>query len=483
MTTPHADAALDALLRSAPWMPEDARTASRFERVDHALLDETTMLLIVAAVGGAASGRRYFVPVRPGDGGSVEEARGNEAFDAAVLAHTLSSSRLPTAGGGRIEFRGHGPGPAEIRRMPFEQGWSSNALSLVEVSGTPCMHKTYRRLDETVHEPELLRRLSGGGHTPEWVGDYTYVDPSGTGRHPLGVVYRYARGHGIDVPLRQNLRSLWPVLSEAPGTALDELVRSHLRPLERPLKAAGRFLRGFHRELAARLPGTVDYPVDHALAQARAAVEDLERHPAGTALPRAARAEAFDALRTELNGLHHDFKGLRLLSGPCHGDLHLSHLLYADTEDGWRMTVIDLSTPALSSAERRWADQSPLQDLVAVERALEYFSADEAAFETARRLGADSLDAMAGALDGAPEWAPDRRAVLRDVFGAADLWREQVLRLFLGDLTDHPLRRLLYVRRLLHELAYNQAHARPYHAAIDLRHARGLTRTTSLTGT
>ncbi|MDU0252358.1 hypothetical protein RVN83_03475 [Streptomyces sp. PU10] len=47
-------------------------------------------------------------------------------------------------------------------------------------------------------------------------------------------------------------------------------------------------------------------------------------------------------------------------------------------------------------------------------------------------------------------------------------------RLLLGSASDHPLRRLLYVRRLLHELTYNQAHARPYHAAIDLRHARAL---------
>jgi maltokinase len=46
-----------------------------------------------------------------------------------------------------------------------------------------------------------------------------------------------------------------------------------------------------------------------------------------------------------------------------------------------------------------------------------------------------------------------------------------VLGLLLGPPDRTPLGRLLYVRRLLHELDYNCAHDRPYHAAIDLRHA------------
>jgi maltokinase len=64
--------------------------------------------------------------------------------------------------------------------------------------------------------------------------------------------------------------------------------------------------------------------------------------------------------------------------------------------------------------------------------------------------------------------------VLAHVFRTADIWRERVLRVLLGPASDSPLRRLLYLRRLLHELGYNHDHARPYHAAIDLRHALAL---------
>ncbi|MFI8952344.1 hypothetical protein ACIGO6_38435 [Streptomyces sp. NPDC053750] len=481
-----ADARLDVLLRTAPWMPEDARAAERYERVDHAVLDGTTLLLIVAAVGGPAAGRRFFVPVRaddadgPGDAGRFEEAHGSDTFDVALVTRALTGGRLPTARGGTIEFRGPGRGPAEVRRLPFEQGWSSNALSLVDVADTACIHKTYRRLDEPIHEPELLRRMSGTGRTPQWMGDYAYVDPSGTARHPLGVVYRYVEGEGIDVPLRANLRSMW---SRVTGTGSpDGVVHAHLLPLEGALHTAGEFLRGFHRDLAQQLGGASRYPVREALADAAGRVDELDGRADALALPRTDHEAAFAVLRAELDDLEKVFDGAPPPEArPCHGDLHLSHLLCATGEHpgaGWRMTVLDLSTPALSPDDPRWAEQSPLQDLVALERALQYFAADEAAFESARRLGVDSLETMLAALHGAPHWSEERRVVVRRVFEAADAWRSRVLRLLLGAASDHPpgdpLRRLLYLRRLLHELAYNQAHARPYHAAIDLRHARAL---------
>ncbi len=78
---------------------------------------------------------------------------------------------------------------------------------------------------------------------------------------------------------------------------------------------------------------------------------------------------------------------------------------------------------------------------------------------------------MNGSLDGAPGLPDDQRDVLDTVFRTADTWRERVLHLLLGPASGSPLRRLLYLRRLLHELGYNHDHARPYHAAIDLRHA------------
>jgi maltokinase len=219
----------------------------------------------------------------------------------------------------------------------------------------------------------------------------------------------------------------------------------------------------------------VRYPVDEVLDRTRGRL--AAARPFAVGLPGAARAAAADALDAELDSVEAELAGPRAglpAAGPCHGDLHLSHLIHrpGDTPGGpWRMTVIDLSTPALDPGDPAWAAQSPLEDTVAVRRALEYFTADEAAFEAARLLGIDQLDAMRGALDGAPGLPPDQRALLRGVFAVADAWRDRVLGLLLGPPDRTPLGRLLYVRRLLHELDYNCAHDRPYHAAIDLRHA------------
>ncbi|WP_405453851.1 hypothetical protein OG350_35965 [Streptomyces achromogenes] len=473
---------LEPLLRSAPWLPRDLRAAHRWEAVDHAELGSGELLLVVAAVGGPASGERVFLTARRDPSGTLTAAGDDGPHGLAAVRHVLAGARLRTARGGHVDFRRAPSAPAgEPRRLPFDQGWSSNSLSLVEVAGSAYLHKTYRRPAEAVHEPELLRRMSGTGHTPEWAGDYTYTDPVRGSRHPVGVLYRHAPGRGIDAPLRENLRSLWPRLTS--GTAPDRLVRDHLLPLEARLRAAGRFLRGFHRDLAARLgaPAT-GYPVADALARASARLAELARAGAplaqdGAPLPRAARDAAFDALATELVWLEGEFDGRTTASGagPCHGDLHLSHLLCSDTADGtWHMRVIDLSTPALSPDDPEYATQSPVQDLVAVRRALEYFAADEAAFESSRRLGVDATETMYGSLDGAPGLPAADRAVLTSVFRTADLWRERVLGLLLGPASGDPLRRLLYLRRLLHELGYNHDHARPYHAAIDLRHALAL---------
>ncbi|MFE7275804.1 hypothetical protein [Streptomyces sp. NPDC057623] len=470
---------LGALLRTAPWMPEDGRRAERFERDDHVELTAAAHLLVVAAVGGPASGQRWFVPVRQLTGGiGLEEAHGSQAFDAAALDAVCAGDRLRTDRGGLVLFRGAGLTARKVRPLPFERGWSSNALSLVENDGTAYVHKTYRRLDETVREPELLRLLNGTGRTPDWAGDYTYVDPADGTHHPLGVFYRYAPGDGLDLPLRQSMRSLWPKLTGARAPhVLDDAVRAHLRPLERNLREAGRFLAGFHRDLAAGLGARTapPYPVREVLARTTARTAELASADIG--LPPTARAAAFTALAEETADLRSAFDAAPagFASGPCHGDLHLSHLLCRPRDDGsWSMNVIDLSTPALDPHDAGWAAQSPVQDLVAVQRALEYFTADEAAFESARRLGIDSFDTMRGALDGADDWPPEPRAVLRQVFHAADVWRARVLRLLLGTAATDPLRRLLYLGRLLHELAYNIDHARPYHAAIDLRHARTL---------
>ncbi|CAM5697107.1 Ribokinase [Streptomyces glaucescens] len=162
---------------------------------------------------------------------------------------------------------------------------------------------------------------------------------------------------------------------------LEDAVRTHLRPLAGNLRDAGRFLAGFHRDLADRLGGgpVPPYPVREVLA--RAATRTAELASADIALPTAPRTAAFTALEEEAAALRSAFDAAPagFPSGPCHGDLHLSHLLCRPRDDGgWSMSVIDMSTPALGPGEAEWAAQSPVQDLVAVQRALEYFTADEA---------------------------------------------------------------------------------------------------------
>ncbi|MGW1604771.1 hypothetical protein, partial [Streptomyces eurythermus] len=55
---------LEPLLRTAPWMPRDLRAAHRWEAADHAELGSGELLLVVAAVGGPASGERIFLTAR-----------------------------------------------------------------------------------------------------------------------------------------------------------------------------------------------------------------------------------------------------------------------------------------------------------------------------------------------------------------------------------------------------------------------------------
>ncbi|THA77471.1 hypothetical protein E6R60_07900 [Streptomyces sp. A0642] len=498
-----SDTQLHELLRDAAWLPEDVRRADRYASIDQASLGSGTLLFLVSVVGGPAHGTLLFAPAHKDATGRLTDAQGSEGFDLACVRLMTAGARIPTARGGHVEFRGGGTAARTVSPLPFAQGRSSNSLSLLDIDGRPHLHKAYRTLGVGVREPELLRVMNGSGHTPRWFGDYSYAPTGGTDRLALGVVYTYTPGSGIDTPLRANLRALWPRLAGGvtgiPGSApsgaagdggspegLDGLVRDHLAPLAAPLRAARSFLGGFHEELRTRLGrGTppADYPVEPALRDAEERCRALAERARGERnLPPAALETAFSSLSSETELLRTAFSaGGTHRAGPCHGDLHLSHLLWDPPR------LIDISTPGTGPDEPCWAEQSPLQDLVALGRALEYFSADEAAYESARLLGVDSEETMLASLDGGAGMPPRERSVLLLVFEAADRWRRHVADLLLArggpgesgagperTLPDEPLRRLLYLRRLLHELDYNFAHARPYHAAIDLRHASAL---------
>lgn len=147
-------------------------------------------------------------------------------------------------------------------------------------------------------------------------------------------------------------------------------------------------------------------------------------------------------------------------------------------DEDWELCVIDLSTPVSDPADPATA-QSPWQDLAALRRGLEIFTADEFSDHAADTLGMDPEDTARTALLQAtgvrpdtPGWTPKKLAELDRLRAAAGLWAARA-----GDLLapappgDHPAWRLFRLRRLIHELDYAYAHDRAYHAAINLRHA------------
>jgi maltokinase len=466
--SPHAveGAELDALLRGAPWMDEAGRVAGRYDVVDRADLDAMAILVVRSQ---DRPDIRYALAVGHDDAGRIIEFSGAEGFDRAVIEAVRGGRPLPTTSGGRIDVEG---APGVFRgSLPFAPGWSSNALSLIDLDGRAHVHKTYRRPHAGINEPAVLRLMSDTGYTTRCVGRYTYAEPHG-GSQPLGVLYEYAHGEPLDAMLRGNLRSLW----SAPESGPAAVVR-HVRPLEPLLRRTGRFVCGFHDALRARVPTAVPFPVQSYCAEARERCALLiARIRADHDLPGSIRSAAVDGLTGALRAA----AGGALASGvpagftgPCHGDLHLAHLLIAPDER--RMRVIDVSTPAVGPGQDEFATQSPWQDLVSLQRALEYFTADEAVTEVARRTGTSEEEVSRQALL-ATAGADDTD--LPAVVVQADRWRQRVLAVLVdayapdrAPATREPAWQLLYLRRLIHELIYNYSHDRPYFAAMDLRQA------------
>ncbi|GJF31032.1 hypothetical protein KNE206_37320 [Kitasatospora sp. NE20-6] len=460
------------LLRGAAWTDGTARRAPGFDLLDEAVLGPVRLLLVAPAGGGTD---RWFVPVAADDPGRPADR--TKDFDRLVVQALRDGLRLPTRRGNLVEFDGT---PPEFRgQLPFDPGWSSNTLSLLDLGGTAHAHKTYRRIGTGTREPELLRLMAPGGRTQQPAGEYTYVDTATGRRDPLGVLYRYAAGDGLNVPLRDGIRALWPLLQDGadPRTA----VTASQRALVAPLRDTGRFLRAFHQDLAERLGPHPEFPVRAVLADTAARIAALRPHLLGDDRhPGAVRRAAVTGLDREL-ALVAAAPPQPWPAGPGHGDLHLSHLLRRELPDGsWELCVIDLSTPHPDPADPATA-QSPWQDLAALQRGLEIFTADEFTDRAAHVLGKDPDDTCrtalltaAGARPDTPGWTPHDLAELARLQEAARLWAARIGGLLITDaqpLAGHPAWRLFRLRRLIHELDHAYAHDRGYHAAINLRHA------------
>jgi maltokinase len=344
---------------------------------------------------------------------------------------------------------------------------------------------------------------------PRYVASYHYRDAATGVAYPLGILYEFVEGDGLGRSLRDNLRALWRWLDLRPGAVgvrLDRrAIRAHALRLRPVLVAVGRQLRAFHGDLAFVLGASerndqldvagLAAPAKHTGdAVLRWLGSDLTR-------PRALLDAAMVALARELDWLGGEPAGslaaVRVRAGPCHGDLHLSHVLLGSGPDrAWPVSFIDLSTPSIDPGAADFRRQSPWQDLVALERALEYFTADETSAWLAARSGGTPEEVARATLLAAARipdpsmtpsgrWSARQRRLLR-VEQVARVWRDEVLRAILdgyrlgdprrpggGDdlagWATGPVRRLLYLARLLHELDYDAEHGRAAYADLNLR--------------
>jgi hypothetical protein len=384
-TTPAG--ALSEYLRQAAWMDDVGRTAPGFRVVDTVDLDGPPGRRGVALVAPENHPQRWYA-VAIDESGRLYD--GCAVLDGLVADGLRRQRTVRTRQGGLVCFQGDAPsfdGPE-----PFEPGWSSNALSRLRLGGAPHVHKRYRVVSADTHEPAVLRAARGSGCLPEYTGDYAYVSPDG-GRYPLGVVYRYVDGQPLEGLLRANVRSLWTVLAAGGEVA------GHVQELAPVLRETGALIRRLHHTLAARLVPGVDLDVPRCLARAQdllaVALADLH---ADARHPEAVRRAIADGLTRAVSRAS---AALRAAAPPPgaggigHGDLHLSHLLCQPAGDGsWAVRAIDVSPAAIHPDEPGFADQSPWQDLVAVQRGLEAFAAHEASVEVARVHGVERREVI-----------------------------------------------------------------------------------------
>jgi len=365
------------------------------------------------------------------------------------------------------------------RSRPLPTDGSSNAVSLVSIDGVDYVHKRYvQSRPECATEVAALRTVHGSAVAPSLLAGYHHVDDDGT-RWPLGLLYRYVPGTGLDVPLRADLRSF---LAAPPA------IRPDLGPsVEQLLHATGALVRTVHgllatggtTEVPGRKLGMPSGPVTPIVELDTRAVLDATRAdidavlPGVLDLPHPAANVAAAALYAEVAALRRAGP-TRAAASPGHGDLHLGQIVVDAAGDPASLRLIDLSPTCLDPTEPAYRRQSPLQDLVSLQRAFEYFSVEEAHRGVAAASGAaeETVAAAANTGTGLPAGTA---ALLRTAERRAAHWRQVALAAAIRgygerwSITQQPLYRLLYLRRLVHELRYDIENGRPRYAVFNLR--------------
>lgn len=472
-------------LRESAWLDERGREAQEFMIADivdfRGRAGTRSVALLRSAISPAGV---YLVPLDERDQPIPE---GSCSTLDELVVDAVRRRRPNTAEfGGRMDYRGDPP--RFDGGYAFDYGWSSNALSTVRLGGALHVHKRYRSTSPAINEPELLHRFRDIDCLPEFVADYSYISPGGT-RFPLGVIYRHVSGESLEGVLRRNLRALW---NERQVSSDSATVADHVSNVGDVLSAAGRTIARLHRALAGctedhrpLLVGRYLQRTEGLLATTSAALErDLTHAEDARLLLRSQLTEVVSDLVAGWQEWPVSFAGL------CHGDLHLAHFIcQRHRVDEWAVRIIDLSPDVIDSTDPDFDTHTPCEDLIAVQRSLESFAAHEAAVESGRALGIDKRESCRagvaerlGSAAGTEGESRRRARAVRDrCFEGSRLWAQTAFACFLKgygepawDLTPEPVRRMLYLRRLLHELAYNYDHGRQYQVDIDLHHAAHL---------
>lgn len=478
-----AGALLDAMADASPWY-DGAGGLRIVDYLDVADLSAPLWLLL-ARDGGA---RLYFFAVTPDGPLTIKDATATPLYQRELLAWLAARGAVPAAQGGQIVFRG--PSPAALaggRMVDSGHGESSNQVCRLDAGGLALMHKVYRRPATDNHEAQACLQLgrlisslpSASPLVPRHVADYLYVDGEGR-EYPLGLLSEYVDGQGLHADLSVSLRTLWP-LAQSPDGGCAALVARHCAALLPELAGWREFLRQGHQAMTqafAATPACAAPPFALAAycADARARLARLRPLVDADPLLSEAHAHQVHALFDRLEQQHFRATDGTLPASACHGDLHLSHLLWRRAEDGPEgqgqalRKLIDMSPPAVNMADPAFRNGSALLDWVALERALDYVCLDEAALALTPHAGLSQNQTMHRML---LTRLDDMHADAADEAGARLLaacahWHGAVTRALCGTGAADADRSRFYYGRLLQELEYNYGHRRSYYRCIDL---------------
>jgi hypothetical protein len=431
--------------------------------------------------GRAGGGLHAFAVCVQADG-TLVDVTAERAYQSDFLAQLARQSCLRASAGGQIVYQG--AGDCDFRHPEIvvaDRGGSSNCVTRLRLGAVTAMHKVYRKLDPANHELDASRCLGAGSEplSPRFLGGYWYVDTQGV-RYPMGVLTEFFEGRGLHADLSASIRAMYRSLRE-PGAEgkLGELVSRHLGPLLGDLVGWRAFLGACHSRFDQHFgTGTRHAPAfdwNSWCDAARARIAGLRPQVLADDLLPAAQAQRIAHI---LDGVEHEVfspsrdEATRLVASACHGDLHLSHLMWR-TGASTERRLIDLSPLAASAEDPAYRNSSKLLDWAAIERAIEYFCLDETALELTLDAGVDQERTMQrlmlARLDPrryrVSDRAPGPVARARAAFAE---WHGAVLVALCGTHANGLARNRFYCARLLQELEYNYAYRRPYYRCIDL---------------